>query len=194
MAADATGRVSSKRQLPRRRPAAPGRLAIVPRYVMREKLLAFGDDSWIEDESGERVYRVDGKALRLRKTLKLEDRDGSELCKVQERKLRVRNTMEIEAPDGARLGLIQKALVTPLRERFEVEVPGGRELKVRGNILDHEYRIERGGQKIAEVSKKWLRMRDTYGIDIEAGEDDVLILAIAVALDAMEHDRDAGRD
>jgi uncharacterized protein YxjI len=161
---------------------------------MREKWLAFGDDSWIEDDSGERIYRVDGKALRLRKTLKLEDLDGNEICKIQERKLRVRNTMEIEAPDGTRLGLIQKALITPLRERFEVEVPDRPELKIRGNILDHEYEIKREGDKIAEVSKKWLRMRDTYGIEIEPDEDDVLILAVAVALDAMEHDRDVAPD
>ena len=164
------------------------------RYVMREKWLAFGDDSWIEDDSGTRVYRVDGKALRLRKTLKLEDLEGNELCMIQERKLRVRDTMEIEAPDGTRLGLIQKALITPLRERFEVEVPGRPELKVRGNILDHEYRIERDGDRIAEVSKKWLRVRDTYGIEIQPGEDELLILAIAVALDAIEHDQDVGRD
>jgi uncharacterized protein YxjI len=161
------------------------------RYVMREKWLAFGDDSWIEDEAGDRVYRVDGKALRLRKTLKLENLDGDELCKIQERKLRLRDTMEIEAPDGSRLGLIQKALITPLRERFEVEVPGRPELKVRGNILDHEYKIEREGDRIAEVSKKWLRMRDTYGIEIEPGEDELLILAVAIALDAISHDRDA---
>jgi uncharacterized protein YxjI len=160
------------------------------RYVMREKFLAFGDDFWIEDDAGERVFRVDGKALRMRKTLKLEDLDGNELCKIQERKLRVRDTMEIEAPDGSRMGLIQKALVTPLRERLEVEVPDQPELKVRGNILDHEYRIKRDGEKIAEVSKKWLRMRDTYGIEIEPGQDEILILAVAVALDALEHDRD----
>jgi uncharacterized protein YxjI len=157
---------------------------------MREKWLAFGDDFWIEDESGDRVYRVDGKALRLRKTLKLEDTEGNELCKIQERKLRVRNTMEIEAPDGSRMGLIQKAMITPLRERFEVEVPDAPELKVKGNIFDHEYEVKRDGDKIAEVSKKWFRMRDTYGIEIEPGEDDVLILAVAVALDAIEHDRD----
>ena len=164
------------------------------RYVMREKWLAFGDDSWIEDEAGERVYRVDGKALRMRKTLKLEDLDGNELCKIQERKLRVRDTMEIEAPDGSRMGLIQKAMITPLRERFEVEVPDQPELKVKGNIFDHEYTIKRDGDKVAEVSKKWLRMRDTYGIEIGPGEDDVLILAVAVALDAMEHDRDVAPD
>ena len=157
---------------------------------MREKMFAIGDDSWIEDEAGERVYRVDGKALRMRKTLKLEDAGGNELCKIQERKLRVRDTMEIEAPDGSRMGLIQKAMITPLRERFEVEVPDQPELKVKGNIFDHEYKIKRDGDKIAEVSKKWLRMRDTYGIEIAPGEDEVLILAVAVALDAMEHDRD----
>ena len=157
---------------------------------MREKMFSIGDDSWIEDESGERVYRVDGKALRMRRTLKLEDRDGAELCKIQERKLRVRDTMQIEAPDGSRMGLIQKAMITPLRERFEVEVPDQPELKVRGNIFDHEYKVKRDGEQIAEVSKKWLRMRDTYGVEIAPGEDDVLILAVAVALDAMEHDRD----
>ena len=157
---------------------------------MREKMFSIGDDSWIEDDSGQRVFKVNGKALRMRRTLKLEDLDGNELCKIQERKLRVRDTMEIEAPDGSRMGLIQKAMITPLRERFEVEVPDQPELKVRGNILDHEYKVKRDGEQIAEVSKKWLRMRDTYGIDIAPGEDDVLILAVAVALDAMEHDRD----
>lgn len=158
------------------------------RYVMRQKWLAIGDDYWIENEAGERAYRVDGKALRLRKTLKLEDLDGNELCKVQDRRLRVRDTMEIEAPDGRRMGLIQKAMITPLRERFEVEVPDGAELKVRGKILDHEYSVKRDGETVAEVSKRWFRMRDTYGIEIAPGEDDVLLLAVAVALDTMEHD------
>jgi uncharacterized protein YxjI len=157
---------------------------------MREKMFSIGDDSWIENDSGDKVYKVNGKAMRMRRTLKLEDLDGNELCKIQERKLRVRDTMEIEAPDGSRIGLIQKAMITPLRDRFEVEVPNQPELKVRGNILDHEYKVKRDGEQIAEVSKKWLRMRDTYGIEIAPGEDDVLILAVAVALDAMEHDRD----
>jgi uncharacterized protein YxjI len=157
-------------------------------YVMRQKWLAIGDDAWIEDEDGERVFRVDGKALRMRKTLKLEDRDGREVCKIQERRLRIRDTMEIEGPDGSRLGLIQKAIISPLRDRFEVETPGGPDLKVKGKIFDHEYNIKRDGEKVAEVSKRWFRMRDTYGIEVEAGQDDVLILAVAVALDAMEHD------
>jgi len=58
---------------------------------MREKLASIGDDFWIEDEGGNRAYRVDGKALRLRDTFVLEDASGREVAKIQERKLTVRD-------------------------------------------------------------------------------------------------------
>jgi uncharacterized protein YxjI len=47
---------------------------------MREKLLAIGDDFWIENEQGERAYKVNGKALRLRQTFVLEDASGDEVA------------------------------------------------------------------------------------------------------------------
>ena len=154
-------------------------------YQMREKLISIGDDSWIENSAGERVFKVNGKALRVRKTLILEDLDGNELCKIQERKLRVKDSMEIEGPSGDRLAMVKKALVTPLRERFDVKVEDGPDLHVQGNIVDHEYEIEADGAKVAEISKRWFRVRDTFGIEIAPGQDDVIVLAVAVAVDAM---------
>jgi uncharacterized protein YxjI len=124
---------------------------------MREKLVSFGDDYWIEDEQGDRVLRVDGKALRLRNTLNVEDVDGTQLCRIQSRVLHVRDTMSIERPDGSHLATVHKALISPLRERWKVEVDEGDDIEVQGNILDHEYELERGGRKVAEVSKKWFR-------------------------------------
>lgn len=158
------------------------------RYRMREKLIAFGDDFWIEDEGGDRAFKVNGKALRVRDTLIFEDPDGHELAKIQERKVRVRDSMEIEDPDGGRIALVQKALVDPLRERFSVEVDDGPDLSVHGNLVDHEYEIEQDGDKIAEVSKRWFRVRDTYGVEIQPGHDDALILAVTVCIDQMTHD------
>jgi uncharacterized protein YxjI len=35
------------------------------------------------------------------------------------------------------------------------------------------------------VSKKWFRVRDTYGVEVRTGVDPVLILAITVAIDAL---------
>jgi uncharacterized protein YxjI len=92
--------------------------------------------------------------------------------------------MKIER-DGETVASIQKALITPLRERFSIELEGGGEMSAKGNILDHEYEIERDGHKVAEVSKRWFRVRDTYGIEVVAGEDDALILATTACIDEM---------
>lgn len=156
-------------------------------YQMRQQMFTIGDDFWIENDRGEKVYKVDGKALRIRQTLILEDRSGKELAKIQERMLRVKDSMEVEGPGGERLAMVKKALITPIRERWVVKVKDGPDLEVQGNILDHEYSIGEGRDKIAEVSKKWFRLRDTYGVEIDAGQDDGLILAVVVCIDEMAH-------
>ncbi|MGN6868295.1 MAG: LURP-one-related/scramblase family protein [Solirubrobacteraceae bacterium] len=158
------------------------------RYRMREKLFAIGDDYWIETEGGERVFKVNGKALRIRETFILETPSGDELFKIQEKKLSIRDKMQIER-GGETVATIHKALITPLRDRFAIELESGGELSAKGNIVDHEYEIERDGNKVAQISKRWFRVRDTYGIEIAPGEDDALILAATVCIDEMAHDR-----
>jgi uncharacterized protein YxjI len=153
-------------------------------YRMREKLFSVGDDCWIENEGGERAFKVNGKALRLRETLVLESPAGEELYKIQEKMLRVRDTMEIQQGDRT-VATVKKALVSALRDRFSIAVADGDDLEAKGNIVDHEFKIERGGDKVAEVSKRWFRVRDSYGIEIAPGQDDALILIIAVCIDQM---------
>jgi uncharacterized protein YxjI len=154
------------------------------RYRMREKLFAIGDDFWVDTDDDRHAFKVNGKALRIRKTFILENPSGDELVKIQEKKLSIRDKMELER-DGERLATIKKALITPLRDRFAIELDDGAELSAKGNIVDHEYKIERDGDTIAEVSKRWFRIRDTYGIEIAPGEDDALILAAAICIDEM---------
>jgi uncharacterized protein YxjI len=162
-----------------------GRGGDAVRYQMREKLLSIGHDSWIENAAGEHAFKVNGKALRVRTTLVLEDLDGNVLCKIQERKLRVKDSMEIAGPDGDRIAMVKQAMFTPLRARFDVKVEHGPDMEVQGNIVDHEYEIEADGTKIAEISKRWFRVRETYGVEIAPGHDEIVVLAVAVAVDAM---------
>jgi uncharacterized protein YxjI len=117
----------------------------------------------------------------------LESPAGEELFKIQEKKLRLRGTMEVER-DGNTVATIKKALITPLRDRFSIELEDGGELSAKGNIVDHEYEIERDGDTVAEISKRWFRIRDTYGIEIAPGENDALILAATVCIDELSHD------
>jgi uncharacterized protein YxjI len=78
-------------------------------------------------------------------------------------------------------------MITPLLERWVVKRDDGPDLRVQGNIVDHEYTIEQDGAKVAEVSKRWFRVRDTYGVEVAPGENDVLILAVTAVLDNMAH-------
>ena len=159
------------------------------RYQMREKLLSIGDDYWIEDGAGEKAFRVNGKAMRIRKTFVLEDPDGNEVAKIQERKLSVRDKMAIER-GGHDLAIVRKALIG-IRDRFLIDLARGGELRAKGNIVDHEYEVERNdGTIVARVSKKWFRARETYGIEIAPRQDAALLLAVSVCLDALSERRD----
>ena len=155
------------------------------RYQMRQKLISIGDDFYIENSAGQKVFKVDGKVLRVRDTIVFRDMQGRELCKIQERLMRVKDTMKIEGPGGETLAVVKKALIDPLRDRWTVKIGGGPDLEVQGSILDHEYNIGAGRDLVAEVSKKWFRVRDTYGVSIRPGYNDALVLAVTVAIDAM---------
>src|ERR1700751_3750033 len=98
-------------------------------YQMREKLVSIGDDYWIENDRGERVFKV----------------------------------------------------ITPFRQRWTLEGSDGPDLEVQGNIVDHEYRIEEEGAPVAEVSRRWFRVADTYGVEIASGHDSAFILAVTAA-------------
>jgi uncharacterized protein YxjI len=164
----------------RRRDRGPGGT----QYRMREKMFSIGDDFWIETADGERAFKVDGKALRIRDTFVLETASGEELYSIQEKKLSVRDRMDIERA-GNKVATIKKALVSPLRDRYSIDVEDGDDMEAKGNIVDHEFKIERGGDTVAEISKRWFRVRDTYGIEVAPDQDDALILAITVCIDQM---------
>ena len=158
------------------------------RYKIRQNMISIGDDFWIENEAGQKVFKVDGKVLRIRKTLVFEDAKGKKLAQIQERLLTIKDTMVIEDADGKDIATIKKALISPFRDKWDVKVKNGPDLDVQGNILDHEYTIKQGREKVAEISKKWFRLTDTYGVEIEDGQNDILILAVAIAVDMMAHD------
>ncbi|HEY7030563.1 MAG TPA: LURP-one-related family protein [Thermomicrobiales bacterium] len=167
-------------------PAAPptAGAGTTNRYRMIEKLVSVGDDFWIQNDQGQRVFKVDGRALRVRDTLVFRDVEGNAVCKIQQRLGRIRDTMEVEGPSGERLAMVKKALITPLRDRFVVKVGDGPDLEVQGNILSHEYRIG----NVATVSKKWFRVRDSYGVEVAPHQNDLVILAATVCIDQMTSD------
>ena len=165
-----------------------GRRGSATRYQMRQKIFALGQDFFIENEQGQKVFKVDGKVLRVRDTLKFKDMKGNTLCQIQQKVARIRDTMDVDGPDGKSVASVKKAVITPVRDRWTVKIGNGPDLKVQGNLLDHEYKLEEGRTKIAEITKKWFRLRDSYGVEVAPGQKDIVILAVTVAVDMMAHE------
>ena len=154
-------------------------------YLIRERFLRLGEDSDITDEHGGPVLQVDGKVLSLRNRLVLRDPQGREVAQVQRKLVALVPTYQISLA-GREAAEVRKHLFTPFGDRFTIDVPGPNDLEMEGNLFDHEFTIERGDQTVATVSKRWFTMRDTYAVDIAAGQDDLLILASVLALDLAE--------
>jgi len=157
------------------------------RYMMHQKIYTISDDFYIENEQGERVFRIDGKIISVRDTLIFKDMQGREMCRIKEQPVTIKDTMNIEDPDGKNIATIEKALVKILRDHWTIKVKAGPDLEVSGNVLDFDYRIREGRNEVARVSKKFFRVRDSYGVEIQPGQNDILILAIAAALDMTVH-------
>jgi uncharacterized protein YxjI len=156
-------------------------------FQMRQRMFSIGDDFWIETNDGRRAFKVDGKALRIRKTLILEGPNGQPVYTIKEKLVSIREVMTIDDAAGNPVATVKKALVSPLRERYTIALAAGGEWQAQGNIVDHEYRISGPSGDIAEVGKRWFRVRDTYGIHVQPGNDEALVVAIAVVIDEMSH-------
>ena len=159
------------------------------RYVMKQKWLSWGDDFYIQDGEGNNLFFVDGRALSIGDKLSFQDMQGNELAFISQKLLSWGPTYHLYVR-GDLYATVKKKLFTFFRCKFEVDIPGPDDLEAQGDFLDHEYTFTRHGSVVAAVSKKWFRWTDTYGIDVNHGENDVLILASAVIIDLVCHDGD----
>ena len=156
------------------------------RYLMKQKIFAWGDDFTIKDEAGNDAFFVDGRAFSIGKKLSFQDMSGNELAFIRQKLLSLGPSYEISR-NGEVVSMVKKKLFTLFRCRFSVDVPGPDDLEAQGSFMDYDYTFTRGNKTAAQVSKRWFSLRDTYGVDVAEGEDDVLILASTVVIDMVCH-------
>jgi uncharacterized protein YxjI len=157
------------------------------RYQTKQKWFSLGEDFAIRDETGQPVYQVDGRAFSLGNRLSFQDMQGQELAFIAQKLLTWGPTYEITRR-GELVAVVKKSLFTFLRCEFTVDVPGPGDLVAEGNLWDREYTFSRQGQSVARVSKGFFSLADTYGIEIEPGEDGILILCAVVVIDLCCHE------
>src|ERR1700722_6472206 len=160
------------------------------RYLVQERIFSLTNDFWIEDEAGNRALYVDGRALSLRETFELRDAGGNLLIMIRKKFFAVRETMEIEEAGGL-TATVRRAFFSPLRHRYEIDLAGGARLEAVGNFADKDWSLtDESGALVGQISRRWFRIRDTYGVDVAPGANDALVIAIAVCIDRIHEDEE----
>lgn len=161
---------------------------VIMRYLVQEKMFSIGDDFWITDQHGNRVFLADGKALTLRDAFELKDAQGQLLTRIHKKLLSMRDTREIEDGRGV-IARVRPAFFSPIRHRYEIELADGERMEAVGNFTDKDWELVGGdGRLVGRISRKWFRMRDAYGVEVAPGEDEPLVISIAVCIDRIHEE------
>lgn len=161
------------------------------RYVMKQKWLSLAAAFTIKDQNERDCFAVQGKVFSIGDKLTIADMNGQEQAFIKQKVLSWTPTYEIYR-GGQVVAVVRKKMFTFFNVRFTVEAPAMGNMEAAGDFFSHEYSIVRNGQAAAAVSKQWFAWTDTYGVDIAPGQDDVLMLAIAVVIDMVCHGKSKG--
>jgi uncharacterized protein YxjI len=154
-------------------------------YLIKERFFRLGNDSQITDDSGRVAFEVDGKVFSPRGRLVIKDPSGNEVAEVVRQLVALRPSYTVKI-GGQRAAEVRKRFFKLFRDRYLIDVPGSGDLTVTGSLLDHEFTINDRDGEVASVSKRWISIHDTYAVKIAEGENDLLILGVALALDLAE--------
>ena len=150
------------------------------KLYLKQKFFSWKDRAWVKDETGADRYFIEGKVLSIGKKLWIMTPDGEQLAFVRQKvpALLPRFLVEIGGNEVAQI--VKK--FTFLKPKYEIEGLGW---TVEGDFLGHDYTVLSADRPIITIHKKWMSWGDSFELDVEQGTDEVLALAVVVAIDAV---------
>lgn len=153
---------------------------MIMKLYMKQKVFSFKDKFTIKDEQGNDKYYIEGEFLSLGKKLHIYDMNYNELAFVRQKILAFMPKFTVEV-GGREIAEIVKKL-TFLRPKYYVDGLGW---EVNGDLFSHNYSIFSGTDEIVSISKIFMSWGDTFELDIKDNGNEVIALAVVLAIDAV---------
>ena len=150
------------------------------KLYMKQKVFSWKDRFTIKDASGADRYTVEGQFFSFGKKLHIFNRDGDEVAFVKQKVVALMPKFFVEI-GGEDVAEIAKKF-TFFKPKYVVNGPGW---DVQGDMWSHNYTITSGGNPVVSIHKQWMAWGDTFELDIAPGADEVLALAVVLAIDAV---------
>lgn len=149
------------------------------KLILKKKILSVLDSFNVYDEHDDVYFKVKGKVALTHK-LAIYDAKGKEVGMVKEKIIDILPTFLLYK-DGEKVGECKKK-ITLISPKFAIDFNGW---EIKGNWLEWDYSIvDADGSTVAVISKKLLRLVDTYVIDVKRESDALDALMVVLAIDA----------
>jgi uncharacterized protein YxjI len=152
---------------------------------MSTQIAKTGTDFLVLNDAGEHVLRIDGHLLADEDTISVEHLTRQVRYQAVAHLARKQDRLAITDAHGNEVGAIVRKQISPLRDRFVIELVSGQMLSVDGNVANHEFAVSGIDGPVAEVSRRWFRARNSYGVEIKPGQRDALLITAILAMDSM---------
>lgn len=157
------------------------------KFIVKERIFSLGDSFDITNPQGEPLYRVKSKVLSLGDKLRIDDLKGNECYNIEQRVFRFLPEYNIYTPKGQLAASVKKKF-SFIRAQLDIESLYGN-YTVKGDLFSREFNIFQGEKTVASVSKKWVALSDTYGIQVDDEENEAFIIALAIVIDQLLYDK-----
>jgi len=152
--------------------------------VMKKRILSLREHYDIEDRSGTQLAEGEGNFIQVPAIFQVKDpRSGTLIMQIEGKILTLHDQFTITDPTGVLLGIIRKKIIKLIGQEFWIEREGTELMRIYGDFLNHDYSMEVGGQRVASVHRKWLSLRDQYGISVLAPVDHRLVVGATIVIE-----------
>lgn len=153
------------------------------KYKVKQDMLNLTGDYKITDDKGREEYLVDAALIAIRKSLVFKDAKGNEVCSIKEPMMTMADELTIEDADGKKVATARRK--GKKKPKYSVAFRRGPQISVEGDVPGKDFKIVIEDETVADVKKSMFTVADSYGVEVEHGEDDALVLAAVVALDIL---------
>ena len=150
------------------------------KLYIKEKVFSWGDKFTVKDAYGEDKYIVEGEVFTFGKKLHVYDRSGREVAFIKQEVWSFLPRYYVFCGDR-QIAEIKKEF-TFLFPRYTIEGLGW---EIDGSFMAHDYQITKRGRKIVTISKEWMTWGDSYELDIADPADELVALAVVIAIDCV---------
>ena len=150
------------------------------RLCIKQKVFSWADKFTVTDEIGQDRYVVEGELFSWGKKLHVMDMAGGEAAFIQQKVWSFKPRFYVFI-NGQQIAEIVKE-ITFLRPKYSI---AGLGWEIEGNFTAHDYQITQQGRPVVSIHKEWFTWGDCYVLDVASGEDEILALAVVLAIDCV---------